>query len=463
VKTILSYVVILAALVAGLVLTKKYRLLGFAALIALVGSDTDSAGPMYGIISFFPQYKIVTRSLVLIIFGYSVIKLILRWLNNKIDRKIIYWYFYPLLGSTILIFVIDTLRGNSLVVTLSEIIWLGLPFFFIWLQGSDRSDSREALIHLVFLQAIVTIVVLVAGPATAGINGASYAYIINAPLKDIAQTIVNSRISFANLSKSSLSVFKFAQYHNPNALGVYATVMIATAIYIAMRSKFSVKQLILSACMLVIGVIAWFNSLTRGPIIMIILVLGIFFAGIIIKPKTLPRISFFFFIILASLLVSDKILDLIQYFLVTSSNISFTSRLSGFAYGFEAIIKNPLIGVMPSPQDPIPHILSLKIAAYYGFPAAILFTVPFIHLAFNNIKIFIKDIASGNAERSLWPTMLSGIVFGTMLTNGVVVYVLFWIIFAEAAKYFIVERKEPVSYHEEFVVQPVEFQENGKM
>jgi hypothetical protein len=434
-RYMLSIIIIITAIIISLLLTKKYKMSGFVILVALIGSDTDSAGLLYAISSYIPGYKIIIRSLVFLVFFIAVIKLIQMQASNQLSYKFQFWYFYPLLISSAIIFIITFARDKSIIVSMSEIIWLGTPFFFIWFLGSLKNNREKLFVMLIIFQAIITLIILVAGPQTSLINGASYAYIIggNSWVLD-PSLIINANISIGDFNKHSINVFKFGQYHNPNSLGVYSTVMVVTSIYLFLKKENLTLYLpnkLISLFLLMVGIVGWFNSLTRGPILLVGFVLTLFIMSIIVYPKTSKRIFLFLIFITLTALLTESILKMVDFLFVNNNNVSVLSRLDGYMYAFNTIKESPLWGVKPSEYDPIPHVLPLKIASYYGLPAAILITVPFFHITLINTKIFISRIINGISEESLFPLMLNAIILGAMFTNGVVVYVLFWVILAE--------------------------------
>lgn len=434
----ISYSIVTLLMIVSLFAVKKHGLLGFVLLIALIGSDTDSAGVLYAISAFIPGYKILIRGLILSLFIYSVISLLLQYLNGKIKRELFWFYLVPLFLLSIIIFTVNVFRNVGLIVALSEVIWLGVPVFFIWTFGSLKNKgSQNVFVKIVFYQSIITLIVLLLGPLTQEINGATYAYIIKGDhWRDLAQTIINASISFGNFSKQSLSTFKFAQFHNPNSLGVYSVTYMIVFLLIFLRKDKKFSEILVAVFLLIVGVIGWFNSLTRGPIFLVLLIFAAYFIGIIIRPRTRERVFFMLFISLLLIINSSLIIRLVQHFIVSSTNISVTSRLSGFSYAFNSISISPIWGVMPRPNDPIPHILPLKIGAYYGLPALVLITIPFMHVLYIGAKTFMRDLLFGISEKSLFSFMSVGIILGAYLTNGVIVYVLFWILLAESIDYF---------------------------
>lgn len=439
----ISYLIVTGLIIISLIYTKKYGLLGFVLLVALIGSDTDSVGILYAIESFFPYYKIIIRGFTIFLYIYSIFKITQLYLNGSIKSSFFFFYLVPLVLLSFTIFFVNIARGVDSITALSEIIWLGIPFFFIWTLGIIRSNnSHEIFVKIIQYQSMVTLLILLLGPLTAEINGVSYAYIIGGDYwQSLSQTVINARISFGDFSKHSLNTLKFAQFHNPNSLGVYSTTYIAVALLGFIQKRVNLNGFILSIFLLLVGVVGWFNSLTRGPIFFTFLILIFYLIGIFIRPKTFKRVFLLLFIGFILIINIDLIVKMIQHFMVNSSNLSIISRLSGISFAFNSIVSSPIWGVMPELSDPIPHILPLKIGAYYGLPALILITIPFFHVLYFGSKSFLRDILNGNSENSLFHIILVGIIFGAYLTNGVIVYVLFWVLLAESIKNFNIIKK----------------------
>lgn len=444
---ITSNFIIVCLVLSSLFFIKKYRFLGVVIAAALIGSDTDSAGILYAVLKYVPFYKVIVRGFILSVYLYSIYAVFRYYLQGKIKSVFMFWYYFPLLILSFLVFIINFTRGNGLIISLSEVIWLGIPFFSIWTLGAIELNSDEALKKLLFIQAIVAMIILLLGPVVRSINGVSYAYIIGADSwKNLFEIVINSKISIGNFSKQSLDVLKFAQFHNPNSLGVYSTVFLVVAINFFLQRKPRIDKFLSAVFFLAVGLIGWFNSLTRGPIFIVMLVLMVYFLGVLFKPLSKKRIILFFVLCYFAILNFNTLSRLADYMFVDSTNISITSRISGFDYAFNAISNNPVFGVETDEDDPIPHILPLKIATNYGLPAAILITIPFLHLIVTTIRVFISDFIKEKPENALYPSMIAGVIVGAYLTNGIVVYVLFWVLLSEALNKF--QILKPLKYPE---------------
>jgi hypothetical protein len=51
-------------------------------------------------------------------------------------------------------------------------------------------------------------------------------------------------------------------------------------------------------------------------------------------------------------------------------------------------------------------------------------------------KNFLLDIMNGRSEETVFYMILLGIIYGAILTIGIIVYVLFWVLVAEILKKF---------------------------
>lgn len=388
---------------------------------------------MYSIIRFIPFYKVIGRGTTLILLVFVLIKIYKLYKSKRIKKKFIVFYCIPLLFTSTLVVLINLFRGEGIILSLSELIWLGTPFFFLWILGSEKFDSEKSIIRILAIQASVSIIVLILGPITKEINGATYAYILGGDVwKDLGPIIVQAKISIGNFDKQSLDVMKFAQYHNPNSLGVYATSFISTSIYLILKYKSRTKSILKALLLITVGIIGWFNSLTRGPIFMVGLVFFVILLRMFFHLKTRSKliitISFFF----VAVILRERIFEISKHFFLNLEDISVLSRLDGYAYAFETISSNPIFGLPRDLQNPVPHILPLKIMTYYGVLAGVSISIPFIHISYQTLRNFIRELKNMSAMDSLYPTLFVSIILGTMLTNGVVVYVLFWIMLAES-------------------------------
>lgn len=431
----LSLLIVFALFVLSIGLVVRFGLSGLATAVGLVGSDTDSAGPLYWIINYFSSYKVPIRGLIIFATLIAIYRMVKRGLFLRVNRSFFLFYALPLGLVSVIVVALALVRGQGVVVGFSELIWLGIPFFYIWVAGSHRFRSANLFIFFVLVQGLVAMLVILAGSLTADLNGASYAGIIGGERWVVdPKDMINAPVAFFNFNKYDLSVMKFGQFHNPNALGVYSVVLIVISIHGILKAISEGKRkgrVVLWTIPMIGGVILWMNSLTRGPMLILLgwglthLVLRIRSRRMIIIMSVLGLLA------LVGLIINLDQITILRYLIVQSDDVSVVSRLSGYEFAFNSIINSPLVGRMASPSDAVPHILTLKVAAYYGLPAAILITVPFIHAGGHMVKMLIKDHKLMNSLDFNYSAAILGVMLSAFLTNGVVTYVLFWIAFAE--------------------------------
>lgn len=433
--TALLPVVVVGSLVAcGALLTARFGWTGFVALVALVGSDTDAAGPMYFLLDALPALKIVVRGAVLLLTAIAVVQLYRRYPASGVPRRLLFWYATPVAGCALLVGGASLAHGNDPVWASSEVIWLGLPFLLLWLRGLDRpGEAHRVLRVLLVTQALTALVVLFAGSHAAPINGATYAPVIGGSEWVVDPTrIVEADLAFLDLDKQSLDVSKFAQFHNPNSLGLYSVVFlsVATAYLVQRRTAWRAGGLGVAALLLVAGFVGWSNSLTRGPLAACVCVVcGYALVRLVRFDRVVGRLAVAG-CILGTLAAGALLLPVLRAFL---ENVSVQGRLPGYQYALESVLASPLVGVAAAPGDPVPHILPLKIATYYGLPAALLVCLPLGRLLWVTLRGSWLAVRRGTEREALLPVLLSGAAFGAWVTNGVISYVLFWIIVAQAA------------------------------
>lgn len=431
----MSLLIVICVSMLAFGIVYRYGLRGIAAAVGLLASDTDSAGIMYWIINYVPFYKVPVRIIVIAGAAIGAYRVMINDLFSRSNRSFLYFYFLPLLLLSAMIVLLNLARGQGLVIGFSEVIWLGTPFFFLWIAGTFRKRTGDLFRFYVFVQGLVALLILLFGAITSEINGAAYASRIGGEGWVIdPRDIIGAPLSFFNFNKHDLSVMKFGQFHNPNSLGVYASMLIVVSLYGFMKSlnpQCKRFYTFIWAFGALVGTVLWLNSLTRGPILLLAL-WGIF--GFLHRAKRRPYglLAILLSIAIIVFMFMDiNQLAVLRFLVVQPDDVSVVSRLSGYEFAFNAIVNSPFVGKAVSVSDPVPHILTLKIAAYYGIPAALLATIPFIHAGCKIIEKIRRDHLIMNSLDFNYTVGLLCIVVGAFTTNGVVAYVLFWIAFAE--------------------------------
>lgn len=405
----------------------KYGFTGVAAAFMLCGSVTDSAGILYGINSIFPYYKLLIW--ILSFFCFFITLIVLRKEGNK---KFINWYYIPFVLSIFFIFISVAYQGLDSAYFSSAILFSGIPFFCMWVVGRRKKGRENALFYLLLAHGIISLIVILGKSHLNLINGFSYVYRIdaNAIFSDYS-SLINNDLSLFSLDK--YEVQKTAQFHNSNALGFFSSVLIASGLalcfkYIKLYRANSSKNL--GIALLTLGLVLWLNSLTRGPIIFILLV----FAYIYTRSwKIFKNFLIYFILFVVVVIVALNYsydFTFFNFLIPSEDNVSVTSRFLGYIEGYHALKNNLLLG--NHYEGFPPHIYFFKIMAYHGLPAGILIAIPIFHVAIQSFKKFRKDLKEKSIRESTFVLLLVGCLLGVYLTNGTVSYVLFGILLAEA-------------------------------
>ncbi|MBK8573117.1 MAG: hypothetical protein IPN91_10805 [Holophagaceae bacterium] len=130
----ISLLIVLSLLILSFGLLLKFKSRGIAASVGLIGSDTDSAGIMYWLTSYYSKYKMPIRLLIVFATLVSMYRLFKNDLMRKKNKDFFIYYFWPLIALSCIILGSALFRGQGVVIGLSELIWLGVPFSFFGLQ-----------------------------------------------------------------------------------------------------------------------------------------------------------------------------------------------------------------------------------------------------------------------------------------------------------------------------------------
>lgn len=426
-------IALIVIIVISIFILFKKNYLGLTlAMLVLFGSDTDSSGILNYLDTIVPYYNYFVKISIFVLTIISIVILLNGFRNKKIKLELFLFVISPILIVGFIIFIIELLR-NGFTAGYITLIWNGFPFFFISLAffiNNSVEKFKETIINIIVLQAVITLLILIFPIQLQEINGVKYAY-LNSGLIWIQlwETIIQSPINFTDFNKQSLSVLKFAQFHNPNTLGLYSVFYLLFGIYlINYRKKINFAVLLLLSS----GYMGWMNSLTRGPLVA--LLIGIFIYFLFKRYKSYLSLFKISTLLLVFVIFLSNSKTIFNYFYVGSDNISIQSRIPGYEFAFNAIYTSPILGVPVEVYDPIPHIFFLKIAASYGLFTGLILLMPFIYIG---IKIFVRviDFRSSLLEISLI-TSIYLILLSALLTNGVIAYIMFWLLFAYIAMYF---------------------------
>jgi hypothetical protein len=417
-----------------LVLAFAVRGPGLALLFyGVFAADSDGFGILQYVGDRFEYYKLFTRVAYLLLFAGTLL-LMLGPLRSRLDARLRKMMLLPIMLSMWIV-VTSFMKGYGFQGSLSYLVYSGLPAYVIWISTARHERFRKYFLAFVFVQ--ITLAVAVIGfPALHGIDGASYAWRTGVDVSNSA-TGVNLALPTGTTIKGSIA--RYAQFHNPNDLGFYGVVALACGYSLIRRPGFRLK--IMAVLFLVLGLVAWLNSLTRGPILGMLLGISLFLL-LANRDKTKGRIILMFraAVMIPMVLLSFLALwysQLFSFLIPAEGNISVTGRLPGYSRGFLAIAKYPAWGV-DSAWDwtsGYPHFLPLLFAGEYGVLAGIaIFAIVFGMggwIVFHALRT--PRSQSRLESQRILAILLVLIVMGMACTDNIAAPLLFWVCFGEAA------------------------------
>lgn len=412
----------------------KYKILGILAFIVLMGSRTDSAGIFHYLSNIIPFYNFLINILIFLLMIYSIYFLLFKKKSsiNNLSKKTYRNIVVPIMILVVIMIISQMLKGYNVYTSFDTIVTLGIPFILIYVCLKRYDRDNMFFFSILLAQLLITFSVILLRGYLSNINGVSYWHLIsngNVSSEYVVNTI-NAPLSFLNFDKYNVNVQKFAQYHNPNSLGFYSSLWIVVGLKYFSESKRAVLRCT-SILMFMSGVLFWFNSLTRGPILGIVIAYVLWSLRKLMKRKgyTYNQIFYGYIIICVLILSLPLLLLVIDYAIPSSTDVSVSTRLDGYTEAFQIIYQNPLVGVrLDQVGDSRAHVLFMKIAVNFGILASLISIVPFWYMLKNSITLFFSKKLSNSA---LYLFCIAGIVFGAYFTNGVIVYCMFWLAFVE--------------------------------
>jgi len=387
---------------------------------ALLASYSDGRAFFEILSADFSYFNIVSRVIFFSMLILCFIKCVQSW------RK-----FIPLermaVGSAwaiiFLMFITGMFKGLDPLRALLVTIFSPLPAFVIWLTYGRQPIFRKLLIGYVCVQILLACLVI-QFPTFDFLNAANYVALSDS---DGATPLNSQAIDFANLDKLALG--KYAQFHNPNALGFYAAIALAFGIGGLLATR-TTGGFVLSLSLSVAGVFCWFHSYTRGPLIGIAVGVLLFIIYTLFRKKA--KISSYFFAISGLILGIGfgGYLGIFSYLIPDASNVSVSARVVGYLNGINIFLEHPLLGGPTGWGNNIvyPHLLPLAYAAEYGLFVGLLnFFWLFILMPY---AIWVKGrgfSTPGGATRVFLYLSIAGIA----LTNNVAAAEIFGICLAQ--------------------------------
>lgn len=332
------------------------------------------------------------------------------------------------------IFCSSVVKGYSVLEALSYVVYSGVPVYLCWVVFSARKRITNSLLGFVFLQIALAVSVLIF-PGVSFLDGGHYKSLEGV----YVPSIEGINLSLPNSSFNKESVGAYTQFHNPNALGFYSTISIAcgVALFFILRD---LRGWALGLGFVTLGVLGWLNSLTRGPIIFLVLGLGflMLFARIGKGPKSLY--AKVFMLLLSFFLCSFFLVyfDLLRYLLPDSSSVSVYARFDGYVRGIEAVAMHPIWGVNEDWDWSVggyPHFLSLAFAADFGLLGGLLISIMVFGGGGVVLYELLRKIRLGAGELGVlvMGVLFVFVVWGAAITNNLIAPIIFWLCLAEAS------------------------------
>lgn len=365
-------------------------------------------------------FSTLMNSLFLVLFARALFRLLTAPGGARTPRT---WAFVSLaiIAWCLLTAVID---GSSTLAAAAQVPYLALPYTVVWLAFADTDSSKRHLIWLVGLQSALAVATLML-PGLSYLRGDSYTFWPSGELAQVGQT----QLALPNaMTSKGVAGFHFAQFHNPNVLGLYATAALAIGVYLS-TSK-NLRRVLAGIIFLLLGLFMWANSLTRGPMIglLIALALSSLFTRDLHKTRSRRQVSLVLYMIGSVCALIIIIWSGILGFLLPSrSDISVSARFAGFSEAWQLISDNPLFGVgIAFPWDPLlrPHFIGLLFGAQYGVVAGVAITwLVFVTGALITVRV-VRNAGIGTRDSRLTASLF-GIMAGIAATNNFTGPVLF--------------------------------------
>ena len=305
----------------------------------------------------------------------------------------------------------------------------------MWPAFQLYKNHRKIIFSFVFIQMALSVLILFL-PNLFFLDGCYYKLQQGAYVVDMEG--LNFELPSQGFSKSSVG--KCGAFHNPNALGFYSVVSMVCAYYL---SKFKDKKFkILSVLFLGMGCVGWLNSLTRGPLIFLLIgYIYIYILSVKNRSGNLFDVIKLLLLLLLFIFVYfylDGSGSFFDYLIPSSGDASVDGRKLGYEDSIYVMMHFPFFGVNSDfwlmQNKEIPHFLSLYFSAEYGIFAGVLVS---ILVFFYGVVLIISAsrtvvIFPGARSDFELAILLVFVCFGIATTNNLAAPVLFWFCFMEA-------------------------------
>ncbi|MFR1517266.1 MAG: O-antigen ligase family protein [Clostridia bacterium] len=418
----------LCVLFAGAYLAVKNPIV-FTIYWGLFGSSYDACGIMSLLNSGFGYYRLCMNAILLMCCIGSSIYFFRRPPKKATAKYMVaaWMFMFGIFVSQSIVFISEDISFMNLSYGFVD---YGPSVFIIWLANyekiSEKMNIRRYLIGFIIIQVMLACLIIFTKKSGIhfldSICGSNYISDGNIYNRNILDSIVGLPYMFVNKYLYN----GLGQFHNGNDMGFYGAAGILAGIFLAKEGQ-KLWHKTVGIILIYFSLLIWGNSGMRGPVVGII-------CGVILSFALYKKPSKWIVGVLATLgvvafLFSETGLELINYLLPDSSDISYTERETLRENGLRYIQDNWLLGAGGllgnlTAQEIDPHELPLRISCLFGvgtgfISAVLIYAMPIID--------FVKK-----KKTDLFTIIGYAIVFFVSITDNYTCIALFYFLFAEA-------------------------------
>lgn len=400
-------------------------------LYGIVGADRDGYAMLQYLSGFAEPHKLVTRTLFLGLYAYASL------LYIKKRHELTWGVRWSCLLCQVLsfyIFMTGLIKGYDLTWSLSTVVYSGIPIYLMWLMFSLNKNHKSLFFWFISIQIFLSVLVLLF-PAFSFLDGGRYKLLEGVYV--IEGGGLNYSVPDASFVKGSIG--RYGIFHNPNALGLYACVALACGFSI-MSERGKVQKSV-GVGLLLFGGVCWLNSLTRGP--MLFLIVGIALSMLLPAKNLSHQVGaqrtksvLSILALLCLLIIGFFSTNIASYLIPSAGTDSVYDRYEGYLYGFEAVMNYPILGVDEKWDWGVksyPHFLALSFAADYGLLAGLMITILVFIWGGRLILIGVRRFRNMESRsEAVLAVLLILACWGIAVTNNFAAPVLFWLAMSEA-------------------------------
>lgn len=397
-------------------------------IYSFFAADRDGYGFLEFFSTMYPDFKLFSRSIFLILTFYTFWFLFFK--VKRLNKKETYKIFSVILVSFLIVFN-SLIKGDGFIWAISLLVFNGVPAYFIWYIMGLKNNNNNIFLQYISLKVIVATIVLLV-PSLIFLDGSLYKSAEGLFVNDVSD--LNLSVPTGESIKGAYS--RYSIYHNPNSLGFHSVISILIGTYFILYSRKYIKflGLILIFC----GLVGWLNSLTRGPMVLLIIgfiyiiVLNVFYG----KRKNfemkflllLSIVGGVFFILLSS--------SFSEYLIPNSADTSVVGRMQGYVYSIDIIKNHLMLGVGKGWDwgNYYPHFIPLSLTVDHGIVVGVIESLLIFLGGLMSIITASKSYLRDPQNRGTYflSIMLVFIVFGIAVTNNFTSPIIFWIMLAQA-------------------------------